>query len=361
MLLKNKKSDTRYRTDKLNDPKNFCMSTQLENGSPLSFDTAQFELHLPQIYRVILNNFRRIAQTYVSFNIIFLCLIILEGTLFLALMSFLSKPAFALSLGILFLTCFSYFLLLFYFQAKKPEQLVQIKEQFIQSCRRHISLPPGEAQHHLSIADALTNLSCYLQDFESNFYRTPALLAPINRIISRFASYCYWEDVFKIKEILLQTAIQEHLIQIRSTPTDLEVHASLANTYVFLSKLYKDFLESEKKKYRTSSEEGFRLAAQLAIEEFKILNHYAPHDPWVHEQLAIGYKNLNMPKEEISEIEILLKLKPQDKEILFRLGALCFQEGQNARGLQIYEELKQSNYKRASDLISSYGPGKKTL
>ena len=355
MLLKNKKNDTRYRAGKFIHSQNFPMSTQLDNGSSLPFDTAQFESHLPQMYRVILNSFRRIAQNYVSFNIIFFCLITLAGVFFLTLMSFLSKPIFALSLGALFLSCFSYFLLLFYFQAKKPEQLMHLKEQFIQSCRRHISLPSGEAQHHLSIANALTNLSCYLQGFESNFYKTPTLLAPISQAISRFATYCYWEDVFKMQDILLHTAIEEHLIQIRATPTDLEVHASLANTYIFLSKLHKNLLENERKKYRASSTEEFRLAARLAIEEFKILNDYAPHDPWVHEQLAAGYKNLNMPKEETSEIEILLKLKPQDKEILFRLGILCFQQGHNAKGLQIYEELKQSNYKKASDLISSYG------
>ena len=74
-----------------------------------------------------------------------------------------------------------------------------------------------------------------------------------------------------------------------------------------------------------------------------------------HEQLAAGYKNLDLPEQEIAEIEILLKLKPQDKEILFRLGILCFQQGQNARGLQIYEELKQANYKKSSDLICFYG------
>lgn len=355
MLLKNKKTVTRYRSDIFTNPKIFSMSTQLENGTASSFDTLQFEARLPQIYRVILNNFRRVAQRYVSFNIAFLILLSTEALLFVTCMPLLSKPLFALSLGIMFLSGFSYFLLLFYFQAKKPEQLIQLKEQFVHSCRRHISLPMGEVQHHLAIADALTKLSSYLQDFESTFYKTPRLLTPLTDIVNRFAKYCYWEDVFKMKEILLQTSIEEHLMQIKQTPTDLEVHASLANTYVFLSTLYRTLVQSEKKKHQLASETGFQKTAKLAIEEFKILNHYAPHDPWVHEQLAIGYRNLDMPNEEISEIEILLKLKPQDKEILFRLGTLCFQEGQNAKGLQIYEELKQSNYKRASDLITSYG------
>ena len=163
--------------------------------------------------------------------------------------------------------------------------------------------------------------------------------------ISQFSAYCYGEDVFNMKLLLLQAAIDEHLKQIRLTPTDLEVHASLANTYVALSKIYKGpFFE---KKYR--------MTARLAMEEFCILSHYAPNDPWVHEQLAAGYHDLNMPEEEMREMETLLKLKSQDKEILYRLGALYFNQGMNAKGLQVYEELQKANFKKAEDLITSYG------
>ena len=71
--------------------------------------------------------------------------------------------------------------------------------------------------------------------------------------------------------------------------------------------------------------------------------------------MASGYRDLGLPEEEIKEMEILLKLRPQDKEILFRLGSLYFSQGLNAMGLQVYEELKQTNFKKAEDLISTYG------
>jgi hypothetical protein len=352
MLLKNEKRVKRY----IPNPTKCFMSTQLDNNSSLPFDTSHFETRLPQMYRVILNHFRKAAQTYVSFNIAFFSLLAVELFLFFTVIPYTGRPIlFASSLALFFLSCFSYILLLFYFQAKKPEQVNECKENFIQSCRQHISLPSGEAQHHLSIAEALTKLSLYLQDFECSFYTVPFILSPIKKWIQSFGAHCYWEDVFKMRETLLKSAVEEHLSQIRITPTDLEVHASLANTYVFLSKLYRSLFATEKKKYLSFSEKNFRHFTELAIEEFRILNDYAPQDPWVHEQLSIGYKDLEMPSQELKEIEILLKLKPQDKEILFRLGSLCFEQGQNARGLQIYEELKQSNYKKASDLIALYG------
>jgi tetratricopeptide (TPR) repeat protein len=258
----------------------------------------------------------------------------------------LSKSAvFAFALGALFLTCFSYFVLLFYYQAKKPEQLVQLKSQLIQSCRQAISLPVGEVQHHLSLAEALSKLSSYLHDFEWNFYNVPQFLKPFSKTISRFSAYCYGEDVYTMKLLLLQAAVEEHLKQIRVTPTDLEVHASLANTYVALSKIYRG----------AQLEEKYRATARLAIEEFSILSNYAPNDPWVHEQLAVGYRDLGMPEEEMREMETLLKLRAQDKEILYLLGSLYFRQGMNAKGLQVYEELKRANFKKAEDLIGSYG------
>lgn len=320
------------------------MSTQLENDP--AFDDAFFQHNLPQYYRSILKEFRRVTHSYVSFNVIFLVLFSSELFLFFFFLPFLTKSAiFSFALGGLFLTCFSYFVLLFYHQAKKPEQLIHLKDQFIQSCRQILPVPPGEAQHHLSMAEALSKLSSYLQDFESNFYKVPKFLNFASTAISRFSAYCYGEDVFRMKLLLLQAAVDEHLKQIRISPTDLEVHASLANTYVALSKIYKGPLFEEK----------YRITARLAMEEFCILSHYAPNDPWVHEQLAVGYHDLGMPEEEMREVETLLKLRSQDKEILYRLGNLYFSQGMNAKGLQVYEELKRGNFKKAEDLISSYG------
>jgi hypothetical protein len=34
---------------------------------------------------------------------------------------------------------------------------------------------------------------------------------------------------------------------------------------------------------------------------------------------------------------------------------IYFEQGQNAKGLQVYEELKKANYKKAEDLIAIYG------
>ena len=332
------------------------MSTLLENDLLHSFDDA----HLQQYYRSIIREFRRVTKGFVTFNLIFSLLFVSELVLFTSFLPFLSQSyILAFALGGIFLTCFSYFVLLFYFQAKKPEQLSLLRDRFLTSCKQVLGASNGASQHHLSIAAILLKLASYLHDFEWYFYHIPKWLQPL----SRFCAYCHWEDVFKMKQLLLLAAVDEHIQQIRITPTDIEAHASLANTYVTLSQIY---LEPKLErgthpragKYRKNQayfEEKFRTAARLAMEEFEILNQYAPNDPWVHEQLAVGYRNLQLPGEEIREIEILLKLKPQDRETLFHLGTLYFEQGQNAKGLQVYEELKKAHYKKAENLISSYG------
>ncbi|OGN65306.1 MAG: hypothetical protein A3E80_03795, partial [Chlamydiae bacterium RIFCSPHIGHO2_12_FULL_49_9] len=256
------------------------MATQLENEPP--FDDSFLQQNLPQYYRAILYQFRKVTRSFVTFNLLFSLVFSTELVLFFLFLPFLSKSAIlAFALGGLFLTCFSYFVLLFYYQAKKPEQLVHLREQFIQSCRQVLPLPPGSAQHHLSLAEALSKLSNYLQDFEWNFYKIPKLLRPLASPISRFSAYCHWEDVFKMKLLLLQSAVEEHINQIKSTPTDLEVHASLANTYVALSKTYLAPFSNERHprvhilaKNEALFEEKFRKTAHLAIEEFRILSHY---------------------------------------------------------------------------------------
>jgi tetratricopeptide (TPR) repeat protein len=343
MLIKKPEKGTRYGlTGSLRRQIN--MSTQLENDA--SYDDTLFQHHLPQYYRAILREFRKVTHSFVTFNLLFLSLFIAELSLFFSFFSLLTQSAlFAVALGALFLTCFSYVILLFYHQTKKGELLSSLRDQFLESCRRILPSPVGETGHHLALAVALTKLSSYLQDFEANFYKIPKFLHFLAKGISRFSTYCYGEDVFKMKQLLLQGAVEEHLKQIRISPTDLEVHASLANTYVALSKVYQ----------LSSMEEKYRHTVRLAMEEFHILSHFAPNDPWVHEQLAAGYHDLKMPQEETKEIELLVSLRPHDKEILHKLGSLYFSQGMNAKGLQVYEELKKANLKKAEDLIGSYG------
>ncbi len=89
------------------------MSTQLENPT---FDDSLFQQRLPQLYRAILNSFRKISRSFALFNVSFATLFVLELAAFFFYTPFLTQPVLlAVSLSALFLTIFSYFIFLFYF------------------------------------------------------------------------------------------------------------------------------------------------------------------------------------------------------------------------------------------------------
>jgi tetratricopeptide (TPR) repeat protein len=90
------------------------------------------------------------------------------------------------------------------------------------------------------------------------------------------------------------------------------------------------------------------------MEELKIVDAYAPSDPWVHAQMALVYHDLGDIEHEIAEYELLTRISPSDGNLRYRLGVLYFQMGKPSLGLKIYEELKSASDPRADGLIAQY-------
>jgi tetratricopeptide (TPR) repeat protein len=330
----------------------------IDNRSGLT-DSITANEDLAPLYRAALRRFCRISTSFVLFNVMFLALFSGEIVLFIVLMPFLAKSVFlAISFSGLFLTIFSYFILQFYFSAKKPEQFTQLKDQFIASCQQKMSNGESGAVSRLSCAIALLQLSVYLEEFEWRFYRIPQWMRSAERLLSALSAHFHWRDVLRFRHILITAAIEEHLQQVRAAPTDIELHVSLASSWLALSKIFSEPSRppnpSAYQKRKEAFDRQFQFAARQAIEEFRILDHLSPNDPWIHEQLAHGYRDLDMPREELQELETLLKLRPHHPGILLRFGTVCFEQGFNARALQIYEQLKQLSHTHADELLASY-------
>lgn len=341
------------------------MTTYFEKEIGLNFDKQFFKEQVNRYSPEIIDKFDRIIKNYVYFHLIFAVIAFIEILtlgVFFALMQ--KSTILAFSLAVIFLTIFSFFVIRLYFQAKKPEQFYELRAEFLEACKKIIRYNDAVSEHHISLAHAACNLAAELHEKEYTYYPPPPGLKQFASFLEKFSCLCHWKDLYKMKELLLFASIEEHIKVVKVEPINLEVHAALANAYVMLSSLYADprkFEGYSEERYipaeRLSLEmqERFRAIAERAIEEFKILNDYAPNDPWVHTQLAYSYHDLQMPEEEIQEYETILKLNPDDKETHFKLGMLYFQQGRNAQGLRIYQELKQKNYKKAENLIEFYG------
>lgn len=316
--------------------------------------SASFKKQVHIFSTSLIDKFIESSKFFLMFNSSFFLLFFVEVVLFTCFYpKFSNSSFFAFTLGAIVLTLFSYLILLFYFLTKKPEQLLSLKDQFIRSCRSCLTLPKGKIEHHLSICSAIFRLIEALKETKN----TDIKFMPLKKVFNNIEQ----TDLFILKELLLISCIQELLEQIRNTPTDIEVHASLATTYVNLSKLYINTQKNpsvafiNKKQKNTVIFQKFQIATKRALEEFIILNEFAPNDPWVHLQLAKCYQDLNMPKEQVYEYEKIITLRPNDLDILFHLGVLYFHLSENAKGLKAYDTLKKKGYTKADELISNYG------
>jgi tetratricopeptide (TPR) repeat protein len=331
-----------------------------EIKSQISFDKSHLLFVDP-----FLKQFFRTTKAYTCFHLLFFFIGITELLIFLLLFPFLAHSALlAVTFAALFLTTFIYLTLRIYFQTQKPDQFRKLLEQYVMECKNSYGNIKTSAEYHVHIAQACSKLASSLQGKEYEFYKVPRWLDFLTPFIEKFSCWWHWYDLHTMKEMLLKRSVHEHIQMVKSEPTNLEFHAALANAYVMLSGLYIDprkiegFDDDDRwiphNHYSSLLKDKFRSTAKKAIEEFKILSEYAPNDPWVHTQLAYSYHDLQMPEEETHEYEIILKLRPNDSDILYKLGTLYFQQGRNARGLQIYEELKTIDYKKAEDLIQHY-------
>lgn len=304
------------------------------------------------LQKTVLDQFRQITRTYALFHITFFIIGFVELFLFLFFFSFFAKSSMlAFSLAAIFLTGFSYFVLLFYFQAKKPEQFQLLLNHFMQG-----SKAAGE-----DILQSLSQMVSMLQGQEHRYYPLPEYFRTLAPLMEKFSIWTHWKDVHQMKELLLSSAIRESREIVKAFPTEVKAHRALSLAYIALSRIYMDprhetpdILWVSPEYQSKEMEQKFQTAAQRAVAELKIIEEYAPNDSWAHAQLAVLYRDLKQPALEIQEYETLAKMTNNDKEVLFRLGLLYFQHGLNTKGLRIYEALKKSAHPQADALISYY-------
>lgn len=308
-------------------------------------------------------SFAAINRGHVLFHSIFIIALSAGLIVFGLLFSrFLQSIAMALWLAGIFLTVFTYMVLLFYLQGRRPERLMQLRDEFISSVQRTIPYDPETLEYHSCITEAIVHLISQLR-IPNAENRLVLASQTLTYLVDKFYIWTRWKDLLKFKEMLLLASIQEHIRLIKREPSDLEAHCLLANNYISLATLYQDPKKLAQNPNLTwtppeyESElmrKKFEMALERALEEYTIIDAYAPNDPWVHAQRATLFKELGRPDFEQSEYEQILKLDPRNGEILYRLGRLYFRKGENARALKIYDELRTIDGEKGQELIALY-------
>lgn len=322
-----------------------------ENASQESFQKI-LELHGASG----LKHCKKVLRSYILFHAVLVSVLLVE-VLGITISYVLDKGMsfFALELFAILLTFFTYLVLAFYFQAKKPEQLKQLKEWFLSMCKKSMPDEMSQVDYHLFLAQALFTFSSYFQIRELPVYLKRCPLISLKRLLKKCSYLWHWKDFQKMKEFLLYDCIHQHLSLLKYEPTNLEVHASLGNSYLTLGALYKSMHESfAPEDLEEVYAKKFKQSIQKAIEEYKIILESSINNPWVLAQLATCYHELGQFEKEIEAFEKLLEISESDPEIMFKLAYLYFQQEKNAKGFYLYKLLKESHPTDADALFEYY-------
>ena len=181
------------------------------------------------LQKTVLDQFRQITRAYALFHITFFLIGFVELFLFLFFFSFFAKSSMLrFRWQQFFLTGFSYFVLLFYFQAKKPEQFHLLLQNYMQ----------GSKAAHEDILQSLSQLVSLLQGQEHHYYPLPESFKTLAPLMEKFSIWTHWKDVHQMKELLLSSAIRESRELVKALPTDVNAHRALGIAYISLSRIY---------------------------------------------------------------------------------------------------------------------------
>lgn len=344
--------------------------TAIQETTPFGLITEAFDERYQSMCDIVLNQFDREVQRVWRAQLFFLFLLLIESSLlviFLALWG--ATLSFAITFSAIFLTTFASFITIIYLNTARTHRLIELRDRFLLSCRQYMGYQEGNKSHHLTLAEMASRLAVDMSDREYEYLSKFCFTQFMQPFVESLSAWRYWKDVHDFRRMLLESTMDESLSLVRCDPLNIEVHANLANAYVLMASLFCDPTHSETWSFdderqdrwipparkQAVFEKAFRDFSSRAVEEFQIISDFAPHDPWVHAQLAYSYHDLKMYKEEIEAYEALLELCPDDHDARFRLGLLYFQQGSNAQGLKMYSLLKEAGFSKADMLISFYG------
>jgi len=306
-----------------------------------------------------LKEFQLLTRRYALFHALFFSAFVLELLAILFFSPFLAKDlSFAIVVSLTFLTAFTYFVLRFYFQTKKPQQFIALRNKFLLAT---LESSFQEAKWSVEKLHPIYELLQKLEGQESQYYSLPSIFQTLSPLVEKFSVWCHWEDVHWMKETLHLHALRKIFDWVKLYPTDLELHKTLAASYIALYRIYQKPVESsafqsfiEKQYGSLEMKDRFEKAAKSAAEELKVVLNYAPNDTWSLNQIAKVYRDLGLKQEERKTYEALLSLRPQDGDIHYLLGRLYFELGHIAQGLHLYHELQGRKDPKAQDLIQHY-------
>lgn len=325
-----------------------------------TFSETNRSLTLDSVFSNFISECKRCFRFYAYFHVGFISFLSIQLLSFLLFFSYFSKSiACASALALFFLTLFSYFVLLFFFQAKKPQQFLSIGNNLLHCCQSIFTKKNSTDTPHLELAHTILKSAALLSQDESYFYKENSPLLVLTPLMGKCKIRLHWKNFHAMKEFLFSLCIEQITMQIKQTPLDLGAHALLAETYLQYSMIYlppeASALPWVPAEYFSSIfHQKFLACSTRAAEECLVLQEYGEKNTWLYTKLSEIYQLQGDLEKEIQSQEELLSLSKDDPDLLLRLGVLYFKQGYNVKGLKVYNELQKNFPNEAMELITHY-------
>ncbi len=305
--------------------------------------------------------FKKILRSHLLFHVCSLSVLVCTALcVFLFSAPLQNLTLLPIFISLLTLSTFTYFALIFYFQSKKNDQIQHLVTWFVSISKKAIGSEFSYLEHYLSVAGGLYHFAHSVSVKSMPLYNKTYALPSLKKISKKLAIWIYAKDFYKLKEFLMIECIKEHLELLRYEPTHLEVHGSLANSYLALAKIYKqsNILESSDQFAFDALSENIKVkfinSLNHAIEEYQILSAELPDDPWVLMQLGICFHELKDYENEIICFEKILETSENNHAVMVRLAKLYFAQKKHSHGFKLYKMLRDQEVEGIDELIDNY-------
>lgn len=307
--------------------------------------------------------FKKILQHSAFFHFYSILFIFLQLFLTMYLLyAHYTSPYTPASIALLFLSSCSYLLISYYQKNKKIDGLDSIATDYRRQCSFQLSSEIIQKEdQYLALSECLKNLAQSLHTQELFYLSIPPFFFSKNHIMLFFL-YFHYNDIMYLQEKLLHLSIEEHKKVIENNACNLNFHSSLCKIYVAMSKLYQKpsgkHLENAFHYSNFTNLSNYLAISKkyylLAVEEANIVCELSHNEAFAILELANIYSYFDKPLEEQIELEKLIKIIPDDKEILYKLAMLYFHLGSTGKGLKIYNKLRKLDALYAKNLLQHY-------
>ncbi len=290
-------------------------------------------------------------------------------------LSFATSPfLLGISLSLLFISLFGFFIFMRFLEEKKQVRARDVLNAFLKEMSSTFSTLESKKQASLITSYALIDLAAELEGMEKDFFSETPVIKSLGPSPEKWSTYLHFRDVLMMQMWLLEEAALSLIELIKKEPLSAEYHKRLAEVHLRRAHLFQNSLglanDESNKSARThlNANERESISAQYtaslneAVEELLIVVEQEPGSLWVHKQLLECYGALEMEEAQMEKADTLFQLAHNSSKVLLMLGIMYFEKSRYAKGLEIYAKLQSIDPKAALELIEAYTlPQTKTL